>query len=47
MVNMKCSAVFFLFAVLLEISQSARVISKVNDDWFPVTIIHLNDMHAR
>jgi hypothetical protein len=26
---------------------SVEVIKAIEDDWFPLTIIHLNDMHAR
>jgi 2',3'-cyclic-nucleotide 2'-phosphodiesterase (5'-nucleotidase family) len=33
-------------AFAVGVCSSAEIV-KIEDDWFPLTIIHLNDMHAR
>lgn len=36
----------FVFA-LAKISSSADVVKAIDDEWFPLSIIHINDLHAR
>lgn len=34
-------------AVIASLTEAQKVVKAIEDDWFPVTILHLNDMHAR
>lgn len=45
---MKLIACFLLIIAIIGVKvQAASVVKKAADDLFPLSIIHLNDFHAR